>query len=54
MGKIVTCFMSLAEWCCEEYSNKVAQVVKICDPFQGAEYENLRMLAKMFKQRLYE
>lgn len=42
------------EWCCEEYDNKVAQVVAVCNPFQGAEYANLKMLAKIFKQRLYE
>ena len=42
------------EWCCEEYSNKVAQVVKVCNPFQGIEYKELKMLAHIFRQRLYE
>ena len=41
------------EWCCEEYDNKVAQVVAVCNPFQGAEYANLKMLVKLFRQTLY-
>lgn len=42
------------EWCCEEYDNKVAQVVSFRNPFQGAEYAKLKILIDMFKQRLYE
>ena len=41
------------EWCCEEYDNKVAQVVKVCNPFQGVEYAKLKMLADIFRQTLY-
>ena len=41
------------EWCCEEYDNKVAQVVSFRNPFQGEEYKELKMLTKIFKQRLY-
>lgn len=37
----------------EELERKVAQVVAVCNPFQGVEYEKLRLLAKMFKERLY-
>ena len=40
------------EWCCEEYSKEVAQVVKICNPFQGAEYAKLKMLVNMFKTKI--
>lgn len=41
------------EWCCEEYDNKVAQVVSFRNPFQGEEYADLKMLAKIFRQILY-
>lgn len=41
------------EWCCEEYDNKVAQVVSFRNPFQGEEYADLKMLAHIFRQMLY-
>lgn len=41
------------EWCCEEYDNKVAQVVSFRNPFQGEEYADLKMLAHIFRQILY-
>ena len=42
------------EWCCEEYDNKVAQMVAVCNPFQGEEYADLKMLAHIFRQILHE
>ena len=42
------------EWCCEEYDGKVAQMVAVCNPFQGMEYANLKMLAKIFIQIFHE
>ena len=41
------------EWCCEEYDSKVAQMVAVCNPFQGEEYADLKMLAHIFRQTLY-